>query len=356
MPRFWRRPQGAPGAPGTPDSVEVEWSSGAALPPHSGPYLLGMLVLAGALFVAAEHVVKPWNNVAEHTGSALIAAVVIAFTYEYLLHAKRERMFRQLFDEHRERMFDTLKVHLLLTPEEIFHLIADIAVQTSGTPTLYRPPRASDEYTFANSIDYFTTLVEVRRKDVVGVLKAWIEEPSKHVNLKFLGSDFIGMYRLHELATELREQATRELDHLDEANRGWVLNYIWAASRCEATPYRWLGEVLRNTDDPEVQKWILFVPVQMAEEPFVEIIHDFLNARGADAGPEVLEVAARALAAIERRHPHLGRTVLQQHRKQFERSAAWPGVRKSWQDLGLEPKRTLAGKFLPGPRGGVDVK
>lgn len=69
--------------------------------------------------------------------SAFVVAAIVTIIYEYLLHNKRESMIRKLIDEHREHMFQALKVHLLLTPYELFDLLANIAKQTKEVPTLY---------------------------------------------------------------------------------------------------------------------------------------------------------------------------------------------------------------------------
>src|SRR5712691_2399617 len=100
--------------------------SSARPAPTSAPYLLLLLFVALVLLWVAETLFArhpTYRSITEHTASAFIAAAIIASTYEYLLHNHREAMFKRLFYENQQHMFKALKVHLLLTPEEIFRLL-----------------------------------------------------------------------------------------------------------------------------------------------------------------------------------------------------------------------------------------
>jgi hypothetical protein len=167
-----------------------------------------LLFVVGELLLASHHIVK---TVLEHCASAFIVAAIIGFSYEYLLHEQRERTFRELFEEHREAMFESLRVYMVLTPERIFELLRDIAVQTKQIPTLYKPARnGNNEFTFADSLEYFDILIPLRKKEVVQALAPWVH-PRSHPHLKFLASDFIGMYKLDELVPQLDLQVAEKL-------------------------------------------------------------------------------------------------------------------------------------------------
>lgn len=121
-----------------------------------------LVLIAILLFVIAELMLKTYpipKVIVEHCASAFIVASIIGFSYEYLLNERRERTFRELFEEHRETMFQSLKVYMVLTPEKIFELLRDIVVQTDQIPTLYTPARTGNEFTFADSLEYFDILI-----------------------------------------------------------------------------------------------------------------------------------------------------------------------------------------------------
>jgi hypothetical protein len=321
-------------------SNTARWAGGPASTdsPASPLFLLIFLVLAAVCFAFSELALKPnnlamWATISEHLGIAFVVACVLGATYEYFLHEHRERMFRRLFDEHREKMFEALKVHLLLTPEQVFDLLGEIAIQTDQMPTLYRPARER-EYTFANSIGYFNTLLEVRRKDIISVLQKWID-PKTHINLKFLASDFVGMYQLHELAPELRQYARQQMDQLSDENRGWVLNYVWAVARCEQPRYAWLQRLVCDSDDAKIHEWFLFVPRQMPDKALGQIVEKLLEKHGKKVSEENLVGAARALAALERAGVYNGRATLEKFRSLFDAPTVLQRVQDVWKDLGF---------------------
>ena len=184
------------------------------------------------------------QNWADHLSIALIVAVVIGLTYEYTSHLFREEILKNLLHESQEQVYQALRAYSVLTPVEVFQLLKEIASQINQTPTLFYPARPEcNEYTFTERLwDFFDTLVKMRPKEIVKILSTWIE-PKSHKNLKYLASDFIGKYQLTEIAEELRRQAEPilHLGNLIEDDRGWVLNYIWAYSRCEKPMYKTLG-------------------------------------------------------------------------------------------------------------------
>lgn len=274
----------------------------------SGLGLIGVLLIVLGTFEAdipLLHSFPALAAVIEHTASALVVACVIGLSYERILHKHREAQFQRLFWEHRQKTFEALTAYLSLKPKEIFSLLRDIATQTyqntSKIPTLYRPSRAQNsEYTFADSTLYFDAIVEVGRTDIIEVLQQWVGARAP-VSLKFLASDFIGRYRLVELRPVLvgqYEERLRDWTNLDSETRAWVLNYLWAASRCEPHPYRSLANVLKGTPHHDIREWILFVPQQMPEDPDVlPIIVSFL--RRSDA-PTLMEMklVVRGLSAV----------------------------------------------------------
>lgn len=295
-------------APPEPDSPPREIPILLSYLGLSGLGLIGLLLIVIGTFEAEIpllHSVPALAAVLEHTASALVVACVIGLCYERILHKHREAQFQRMFWEHRQKTFEALTAYLSLKPKEIFSLLRDIATQTyqntSKIPTLYRPSRAQNaEYTFADSTLYFDAIVEVGRKDIVEVLQQWVG-PRAPVSLKFLASDFIGRYRLAELRPVLvsqYEERLRDWAALDSETRAWVLNYLWAASRCELHPYRSLANVIKGTPHPDIREWILFIPQQMPDDPDVlPLIVSFLRRSDAPT-PVEMKLVVRGLSAV----------------------------------------------------------
>ena len=321
--------------------------------------LIFLIILCLAIVIGIE--VSPivegtaLKDLTDNIVSALIAAVVVGITYEHLLYSVREDTLRGLLEDHREKAFEALRAYMLLKPDQLFGLLKNIAVQTKEIPTLYRPPREEgNEFTFAESIEYFDILLEVRRVEIVRILRSWIA-PQSHQNLKFLASDFIGLYRLCELTPFLRAEAYSRIQQLtidseDEIVGGvqseigsdlsWVLNYFWAASRCEDPMYASLGELLCRTKDDRIQNWILFVPLQMPDEEFLNILDEYL-ARGDRISKENLRATARALAYLERagrRGRKSAAKILVKHLGHFKNQDIESDIEKIWSSLGLTAK------------------
>lgn len=310
-----------------------------------------LVLIAILLFVIAELLLKPYpipKVIAEHCASAFIVASIIGFSYEYLLNELRERQFRELFEEHRETMFQSLKVYMVLTPEKIFELLRDIVVQTNQIPTLYTPARSKNEFTFADSLEYFNTLIPLRRQEIVRALEPWLH-PRSHPHLKFLASDFIGMYKLEELVPHLKAQVSARLrawnqpaewEPLDEAEKGWMLNFVWAWSRCEEPMYGRLEDILVTSTDPWIEDWILFVPRQMPDPEFCRVIERYLNRE--DIEDKSLKKVILALAALKQAGVRGTEDILEKFAARFTPDDLIKEIDRTWRFNGFEPAKVLA--------------
>ena len=311
------------------------------------PFLIFGIILITAFFLKYFEPMLPevLQNWAEHLSIALIVAVVIGLTYEYTSHLFREEILKNLLHESQEQVYQALKAYSVLTPDEVFRLLKEIASQINQTPTLFYPARPeSSEYTFTESMDFFDTLVKMRPKEIVKILSTWIE-PKSHKNLKYLASDFIGKYQLTEIAEELRRQAEPilHLGNLTEDDRGWVLNYIWAYSRCEKPMYKILGDVMRTTSDHEIEKWILFLPVQMPSIELATMINDYLE-RDAPIADDNLLLVIQAVAAMHRAQVVDGVALLKKFPNRFGPHHQ-EDVERIWRNYALVPEE-LKGIFL----------
>jgi hypothetical protein len=316
-------------------------------------FLLALAILAGWRVV--DHVTGPFvaksflEEIVKHGASALIVAAVMGVTYEWFVHKQREATFKKLFDQYRDETFEALKAIMLLTPKKVFELLRCIAVQTDKIPTLYAPARdEGQEFTFASSIDYFDLLVGPGKKDLVKVFASWVEQQSTP-NLKFLASDFIGMYRLTDFADILREQAEKnwnKWDRLSNKDKGWSLNYIWAASRCEEPMYQSLGDLLRNSEDEYIQKWILFIPQQSQDPGLCKMLRDYLVARRDEISVANRRLVVRGLAQLQRAKIEDAYHVLQEFEPLFRSKEVLEEIRLAWVSLRLpsEFKRVRRGE------------
>ena len=313
-----------------------------AFPWKSLVLFVGLLLLAVLCLILRKKLENELNpaaigmSVLEHGSSALIVASMIGLSYELLLHYNREATFRQLFRKQREATFNALSAYMILKPQQIFQLLEDIATQTERIPTLYNPPRkAGKEFLFAHSKEYFDQLVLGAKDEVVKALDSWIQDKS-NPHLKFLASDFIGRYRLFDLADTLRIKGQEELSaaKLSDLDHSWVLNYIWAASRCEIPPYRLLERVLIDyADNDFIQEWILFVPLQMQDPELCDLLGSYLDQRGDSISDENKIRVAKALAALARADVKKARTVLSNHRDLYNTPHLRDEVRNAWRGL-----------------------
>ena len=336
----------------------VQWISTVKLLPtrthtSTAPLLIFavLVLIAILLFVIAELFLKPYpipKVIVEHCASAFIVASIIGFSYEYLLNELRERQFRELFEEHRETMFQSLKVYMVLTPEKIFELLRDIVVQTDQIPTLYSPARTKKEFTFADSLEYFNILIPLRRKEIVRALEPWLHAKS-HPHLKFLASDFIGMYKLEELVPHLKSQVSAKLREwsepavwrdLPDADKGWMLNFVWAWSRCEEPMYGRLEDILITTTDSTIEDWILFVPRQMPDQEFCRIIESYLRKK--EIGKDSLIKVVLALAALKQAGVRGTEDVLIKFADRFILDELVEEIDRTWRFNGFDPSRILA--------------
>lgn len=264
--------------------------------------IFGIILITSFFLKYFEPMLPPvLQNWAEHLSVALIVAVVIGLTYEYTAHLFREEILKDLLRESQDQVYQALKAYSVLTPVEVFRLLKEIASQINQTPTLFYPARPeSNECTFNESIDFFDKLINMRPKEIIGILSSWVE-PQSHKNLKCFASDFIGKYQITEVAEELRRQAEPilNLGNISEDDREWVLNYIWAYSRCEKPMYKLLGDVMRTTSDHEIEKWVLYLPVQMPSIEYATMINDYLE-RDAPIKDENLLLVIQAVAALQR--------------------------------------------------------
>jgi len=311
------------------------------------PFVIFGIILLTALFLKFFEPMLPkvLQNWAEHLSIAMIVAVVIGLTYEYTSHLFREEILKNLLHESQEQVYQALKAYSVLTPDEVFRLLKEIVSQINQTPTLFYPARPeSGECTFTESMDFFDTLVKMRPKEIVNILSSWIE-PKSHKNLKYLASDFIGQYQLVELAEELRRQAEPilHLGKLTEDDRGWVLNYIWAYSRCEKPMHKTLGDVMRTTSDHEIEKWILFLPVQMPSIEYANMINDYLE-RDAPVSDDNLLLVIQAVASLHRAQVVDGVALLNKFPNRFGPQHQ-EDVGRIWRNYALVPDE-LKGIFL----------
>lgn len=312
--------------------------------------VLLLLCLVGLALTGLEQVLHEqpfWQKVAEHAASAFIVAAVIGLSYELLLHKQREAKFDRLFEEHRRITHEVSRGNLSLEPGQVFDLLADIASQihdaTDMIPTIYQPPRKQHrEYAFTKYGAYFDMLVKVRREDMVKVLADWIDRDSKR-GVKFLGSDFIGQYELRELAEQLNDEAARELKEwntLAEADKEWVLNFIWAASRCEDKKYSQLARLIQTTPHVEIREWILFIPQQMRDTEFLDVIRSFLDRDDTPTDNEIALVI-HGLGELYTSAEREVNSIFRRHRKVFGTDAAHNQIRTVWGTLRLPAEPVL---------------
>ncbi len=311
------------------------------------PFVIFGIILITAFFLKYFQPMLPevLRNWAEHLSIALIVAVVIGLTYEYTSHLFREEILKNLLHESQEQVYQALRAYSVLTPDEVFRLLKEIASQINQTPTLFYPARPEGgEYTFTESMDFFDTLVKMRPKEIVKILGTWIE-PKSHKNLKYLASDFIGKYQLAEIAEELRRQAepVLHLGNLSEEDRGWVLNYIWGYSRCEKPMYKFLGDVMRTTSDHAIEKWILFLPVQMPSVEYVAMINDYLE-RDTPIADDNLLLVIHSVASLHRAEAVDGVALLKKFPNRFGPHHQ-EDVERIWRNYMLAPEE-LKGIFL----------
>src|ERR1041385_3477067 len=281
-----------------------------------GLTLLAPCVVAREIYAEKHAIAASLALIGEHLGSAIVVAALIGFTYERLVHGHVMASFdiqlraqsAELSPAIREQQtrFDGIVTGIRVTnPASIIGLLRDIAERQEGIPTLYTPIRSkTHEFVLSTHKDFFKALIAspASRAETVEALRAWLDEESS-VSLRFLGSDFVGMLRLHELVDELRDViAARRAAwrKLNDSDRGCILNYVWAVSRCEQPRYQELRQLLLDFDEDFVREWILFIPLQMQDHEFIDIIDEFLAAKGEKLSSDIGAHAIKALGALHR--------------------------------------------------------
>jgi hypothetical protein len=260
--------------------------------------LLGAFLLAAPDYLKTHFTITLYGfeTLIEHLGSAFIVASVMGLTYERLVHRRVMGEFRSLLERHESEARLEREAYTALTAKRVFALIRDIVEHAvKDIPTLYSPTRVGvGEITFSQHQDYFEQLADGAkpRQEMCDELKYWLEWRPNNLPLRFLASDFVGLLRLKALRPTLLTIVDEQLPdwHVMEPDaKSCLLNYQWAASRCEEPMYESLTERLTATDEPFVQSWILFVTRQMADERLALMVHRFLLKKGKSLTKEVLE-------------------------------------------------------------------
>jgi len=293
----------------------------------------------------------------QHLGSALVVAALMGLTYEILMERRRHRNHSEEIAETEGAVFRAIAGLTQFNAARLLELLQDVARNIELQPTLFSPARLGSECLFATNPKHFDHLIDSARADVIRIVETWLR--GDNPNLRFLGSDFVGKYRLDEFLPQMRESADQvwlkhDWDRLEPRVKSWVLNYFWAVSLAEGNKLRRLIDILVGTRDPFTRRWILHLPVQMPEiDGAFELVDAFLAAyvhrptmteelpRGLFP-PEDAQPAILALAAIEhhhrtRRSDDRGRAIelLRSQRNRFVDQAAF--VRRTWLGLGITP-------------------
>jgi hypothetical protein len=287
------------------------------------PWVLFLLILVSGIAVLLmslilEAKIHSWGIVAqfgEHLGSAIIVAAIMGLTYEWFVHQKTTATFSALLATQKQQMdsgfayvaaeVDNIRQSVqAVRADDVFKLVHDIAAHRQRIPTLYSPPRDKhDEFVFTTGHDFFRRLIAnpTERQSTVDILREWLDE-DKPLKFRFLASEFVGLLQLRELAPVLLERfEARKASWTslkDPLLKGCLLNYAWAASRCDKPPYRYLTNLLLNTPYADVQEWILFVPQQMHDSELRDMISDYVDTRGSSLSKDLLKHVVAAMKAL----------------------------------------------------------
>lgn len=271
--------------------------------------IVGSFGIALLIAVASMKERAPLKDVlltaGEHVGSAFIVAALMGLTYEFYIHRLRSASDRRELAKAISQVSVTL-------PITVFELLAEIAVRIPYTPTLYLPERRDQaEIALLHNYSILQSLLDsaANREEEEKIFKEWFEVES-HRRLKFLGSDIVGLLKRRSIATRLGQQADLYLRHwedVEDADKGWVLNYKWAASRCDDPMYSSLIEFLLKTEHTDIHQWILFVPQQMPHPTLGGMVTQFLKEKGATASAETLKIALDSMVQIHLR-THVAQT------------------------------------------------
>jgi hypothetical protein len=334
-----------------------------------GIFILGWIILVLAVTEIFTHN-KTINTLLEHFSSACIVASILGLSYEQLAHKKRQQDVDRILEENRKITMWAFNVFIKLTPQKIFGLLRDIAGKSDRVPTLYEPARQNaDEYTFANSIDYFDSILKIGREEITQELESWIADSNR--NLKFLASDFIGKYQLDELKVALEIHIDDNFNKwalkktpvpkpsfiienrkfwdgywsdINVEDSGWILNYLWAFSRCETPMYKTLEELLLTTQNEMVQEWILFIPQQMPTDVrFLKIIPKYLAQHSkTPRSVNSLKLIIKGIGKMESLHVLDAKKILLQFPDIFNTDELKKEIREVWQAHGLKSSQLIS--------------
>jgi hypothetical protein len=241
--------------------------------------IVGMTGVAGfvgiAYLRAPEDAAEMLLIAGEHTASALVVAALMGLTYEFFLHKLRAK-----HDE--SKLTEAISKVSSVLPQTVFDLIAEMAVRTNALPTLFHPARGPmQEFVFTQNYEILRQLLGLAaaRNEEDDVLGWWFASESDF-RLKFLGSDLVGLFKRKAFAHRLRAEADRHIanwTNVSERDKGWILNYKWAASRCDEPMYASLEQLLTTTPHDDIRQWILFVPQQMPHRTLSGMVHRYMK-------------------------------------------------------------------------------
>jgi hypothetical protein len=153
------------------------------------------------------------------------------------------------------------------------------------------------------------------------------------------------MFRLHELVPRLDLQVSeklREWDKPDEwdkirvEDKGWILNYVWASSRCEDSMYQRLARLLITTNDPWVEEWILFIPRQTPDRELCGVIESYFN-REREINEHCLRQAIVALAVLKQAGAAEAEDILIKSAQLFKTEPLTEEINRIWRINGFDP-------------------
>lgn len=324
---------------GRRDSV-VELDSHAPRFRNTITFLVVLIILAIALYWTAVELEEGGSgqvaDALRTLAEAFATAVVLGFGYELVTIEEREKHFKGMFESHRRRISDHIDAMALLSLDEVFQLLRNIVKTLDRAPTLFRRTRGPFEVGFADSTDFFGKLINAKRSEATSTLRQWLYVDHDE-NLRFLASDFVGFYTLDELAETVREIGLSEFTELESkliklertdggqeeidrvlAKKGWVLNYLWACSRCEKPKYRTICDLLLATDSVSIQGWLLFVPLQMPDAAFLSYLNKYVAKRGRAISPENKRLLVQVLETLEKHNIKSGKLTAAKVRKELE--------------------------------------
>ena len=277
--------------------------------------LAGVLVLGGVMVAGSEYIkAKLLHGLLQHLGSACIVAALMGLTYEVLMDRKRQRNHEAQIDNIRSAVLDAIAGLTQFTAPKLLGLLEDVARDLDRTPTLFPPARPGSECPFSSSPEYFDSIINSAKGDVIKIIGAWLHDSNP--NLRFLASDFVGKHQFRQYASDMRIAAdsvwlSGNWDETPDKTKQWVLNYYWALSVLDGNELQILRDVLLTARDSFTRLWILHVPLQMPDmeglDGLIDAFMDRVSTGEKFSGrtslsPEEARSVIKALAAIERSH------------------------------------------------------